>query len=180
MKTFRFLLNFQISFMVPKDAIPGRLGLLLTLFLCAINTLNATQRSAPKSGGTMTAIIQWILACIGFIIMAIFEYAWILSHQKCLKSVNISQKRNAGIDLEAKFEEMSRRLDNIMLLISPPLFFTFAIAFWISKDQSWFIYIIFGIVITCCFHYYLLHLLFRMGAPLKTRGFCWIVCAIYR
>ena len=135
MKILRFLSNFQISFMVPKDAIPGRLGLLLTLFLCAINTLNATQRSAPKSGGTMTAIIQWILACIGFIIMAILEYAWILSHQKCLKSVKISQKRSAGKDLEAKFEEMSRRLDKMMLFIFPPLFFTCTIAFWVSKDQ---------------------------------------------
>ena len=136
MKALRFLPNFQISFMVPKDAIPGRLGLLLTLFLCAINTLIATQRSAPKSGGTMTAIIQWILACIGFIIMAILEYAWILSHQRCLKSVNNSQKRNPGNDLEARFEEMSRRLDKMMLLIFPPLFFTFAIAFWVSKDQN--------------------------------------------
>ena len=136
MKALRFLPKFQISFMVPKDAIPARLGLLLTLFLCAINTLIATQRSAPKSGGTMTAIIQWILACIGFIIMAILEYAWILSHQRCLKSVKISQKRNPGKDLEARFEEMSRRLDKMMLLIFPPLFFTFAIAFWVSKDQN--------------------------------------------
>ena len=54
MKALHFLPKFQVSFMVPKDAIPGRLGLLLTLFLCAINTLIATQRSAPKSGGTMT------------------------------------------------------------------------------------------------------------------------------
>ena len=122
--------------MVPKEAIPGRLGLLLTLFLCAVNTLNSTQRSTPKSGGTVTAIMQWIMACIGFIILAILEYAWILSHNKYMKSNKVSQNRKRAKQ-EAKSGDLSKRLDKLMLFIFPPVFFTFAIAFWTSKDQNW-------------------------------------------
>ena len=120
--------------MVPKEAIPGRLGLLLTLFLCAVNILNSTQRSTPKSGGTMTAIMQWIMACIGFIILAILEYAWILSHNKYMKSNKVSQNRKRAKQ-EAKSGDLSKRLDKLMLFVFPPVFFIFAIAFWTSKDQ---------------------------------------------
>ena len=65
------------------DTVPGRMGFLLTLVLCKINLLNTTVVSSPRSGGRFpTAIVQWILGCLGFTQIAIFEYAMILSYKK--------------------------------------------------------------------------------------------------
>ena len=58
------------------------MGFLLTLFLCTVNILNSTASNTPKSGGDATAIIQWIMWCLLFIIMAILEYAMILAYKK--------------------------------------------------------------------------------------------------
>ena len=64
---------FQISFLLPVDSVPGRMGFLLTLFLCTVNILSSMATSTPKSGGVTTAIIQWILWCLMFIIIPILE-----------------------------------------------------------------------------------------------------------
>ena len=32
--------TFQVGFMVPVDNVPGRLGLLVTVFLCLVNMMN--------------------------------------------------------------------------------------------------------------------------------------------
>ena len=48
---------FQMSFVVPRDAIPGRLAMLLTLFLCMVNTLNNACNNSPRAAGP-TALIR--------------------------------------------------------------------------------------------------------------------------
>ena len=42
--------------------VPGRLGLIITLFLCMTNTLNSVAKSAPNSG-SVSKIVSWMLAC---------------------------------------------------------------------------------------------------------------------
>ena len=75
--------------MLPENAVPGRMGLLVTLFLCMVNILNSEAANSPKSGGTVNAIIQWILTCSVFIILAILEYALILCYKKYNRTTNI-------------------------------------------------------------------------------------------
>jgi len=118
-----------VSFLVPKEAIPGRLGLLLTIFLCMVNTLNSTQRTSPKSGGNASAIIQWIISCLIFIILAIFEYAWILSHKTLLEA---RKAKATNLERKGSIEKMQecflklfltladdKRLDKIMFFLFP-------------------------------------------------------------
>ena len=112
----------KISFLLPHDSIPGRMGFLLTLFLCMVNTLNSMAQNAPNSGGSTTAIIQWILSCLLFMILAILEYALILGYKKYRKDYLRRECPN--------FRRMTRRIDRHMLVIIPPTFFTFSVIFW--------------------------------------------------
>ena len=126
------LFGLQISFLLPIDTVPGRMGFLLTLFLCMVNILNWAARYSPKSGANATAIIQWILSCSLFIIIAILEYAAILSYKK-YKKPTIGQEMCASFTSSGKVEEMSKRLDKVMVGIFPLAFVAYSAVFWSSK-----------------------------------------------
>merc|ERR1719151_333878 len=72
-----FVIVSWISFLIPMDVIPGRMGLLVTLFLVLVNIFNTVTTNTPKAEG-LTAIEAWMLACILFVCGALFEYAAIL------------------------------------------------------------------------------------------------------
>ena len=124
---------FQISFLLPVDLVPGRMGFLLTLFLCTVNILNSMATSTPKSGGVTTAIIQWILWCLMFIIIPILEYAIILCYKKYKRpAMNIGENIsvNSGQFQEGKVEEISRKLDKWMMIAYPCSFIILTAIFW--------------------------------------------------
>ena len=66
-----------VSFAVSVDAVPGRLGLLLTLLLMTINLNNSASSSIPKSN-SICPLIGWILTSMTFILIALLEYFVIL------------------------------------------------------------------------------------------------------
>merc|ERR1712183_735790 len=72
-----FVVVSWISFVVPPDVIPGRMALLITLFLVLVNIFNNVTTNTPKAEG-LTAIEAWMLACILFVFGALIEYAAIL------------------------------------------------------------------------------------------------------
>ena len=128
------LFGLQVSFLLPIDTVPGRMGFLLTLFLCMVNILNWAARYSPKSGANATAIIQWILSCSLFIIMAILEYAVILCYKKYKKpTIDVDQEMYASFTSSCKVEEMSKRLDKVMICIFPLAFVAYSAGFWSSK-----------------------------------------------
>ena len=45
-----------ISFIVPPDVIPGRLTLLITLFLVLVNIFNGVTTNTPKAEGNLIAL----------------------------------------------------------------------------------------------------------------------------
>ena len=129
----------QISFLIPVPAIPGRLGILFTLFLCTITIFNSVTESAPKSGGSSTAIIQWILACLFFIAMAILEYSLMLGYKKYRKYKKTDKesqmkkgKKRAQNMVWRNTKDPSKWLDKLMLIIFPLSFFLFSFIFWTS------------------------------------------------
>ena len=63
--------------MVPPDVIPGRMTLLVTLFLVMISIFNTTSTTSPKVQG-FNALTAWILSCILFVFAALLGYAGIL------------------------------------------------------------------------------------------------------
>ena len=123
------LLNIlkQVSFIVPPTAIPGRLGVLFTSFLCMVNTLNSVSRYSPQANSGPTALITWIVICICFQIFAILEYAWViavnLTHEK-------ETKVNSVTNPTQTTKRMTRKMDRFMLLAFPVSFMIFALFYW--------------------------------------------------
>ena len=84
-----FVLVSWISFLVNPEVIPGRMTLLVTIFLVLINIFNTIQTNSPKAEG-LTAIEAWVIACIIFVFGALGEYTVILLKIK-LKKLNSSR-----------------------------------------------------------------------------------------
>ena len=65
-----FVVVSWISFVVPPDVIPGRMALLITLFLVLVNIFNTVTTNTPKAEG-LTAIESWMLSCLLFVFGAL-------------------------------------------------------------------------------------------------------------
>ena len=121
-----------MSFIIPPTAIPGRLGLLLTLFLCMVNTLNSVSRYSPKADSGPTVLIIWILSCISFQLIEILEYAWIVATLNgkivtdVVESLATEKPKSAS-----KFNVLSYNLDRFMRLAFPITFIVYSLLFWI-------------------------------------------------
>ena len=48
-----FVVVSWISFVVPPDVIPGRMALLITLFLVLVNIFNTVTTNTPKAEGNL-------------------------------------------------------------------------------------------------------------------------------
>ena len=83
-----FVVVSWISFVVPPDVIPGRMALLITLFLVLVNIFNTVTTNTPKAEGNpiqqywpetwifnvstgLTAIETWMLSCLLFVFGAL-------------------------------------------------------------------------------------------------------------
>ena len=55
---------------MPPDIIPGRMALLVTLFLVLVNIFNTVTTNTPKAEG-LTAIEIWMLSCLLFVFGAL-------------------------------------------------------------------------------------------------------------
>ena len=73
--------------MIEPDVIPGRMALLVTLFLVVINIFNNLISNSPNSVG-FTAISAWIFSCLVFVFGTLVAYAGILMKKKIAKKVN--------------------------------------------------------------------------------------------
>ena len=72
------VLIFKASFVIDPEIIPGRMALLVTLFLCLINIFNNMTSNSPHSESGFTAVSAWLFTCIMFVFSALAEYAVIL------------------------------------------------------------------------------------------------------
>ena len=67
----------QIGFVIPVEMIPGRMSLLMILFLTLLTIHMNVISKSPESVGT-THIMNWMIACIIFVFFAIIEYGVML------------------------------------------------------------------------------------------------------
>ena len=65
-----FVMVSWISFLIPPDTVPGRMGLLITVFLVIVNIFNSITWNMPKAD-TLTAIEIYVIACIFFVLGAL-------------------------------------------------------------------------------------------------------------
>jgi divalent metal cation (Fe/Co/Zn/Cd) transporter len=65
------------SFLIPPEVVPGRMAMLITLFLVLINIFNSVTAISPNVEG-MTAISAWMIVCILFVFAALAGYAYLV------------------------------------------------------------------------------------------------------
>jgi len=97
MPTFALVLMASISFKIPGVAIPGRMALLITIFLVLVNIANSSESHFSSNG--LNALDIWLRLCMAFVACAIGEYAIILSiiYKGCAK-VRANNDKNGSID----------------------------------------------------------------------------------
>merc|ERR1712113_151846 len=97
-----FVIVSWISFLIPPDIIPGRMALLVTLFLVLVNIFNTVTTNTPKAEG-LTAIEAWMLSCILFVFGALVEYAIILM-QKQTEAIRPQRSNHVKIICKDNFK----------------------------------------------------------------------------
>ena len=65
-----FVVVSWVGFLIPPEVVPGRMAMLITLFLVLINIFNIVTTNSPNVEG-MTAIGAWMLVCIFFVFGAL-------------------------------------------------------------------------------------------------------------
>ena len=106
------------------DQIPGRMALLLTLMLCLITIFNSSTDNYPRNA---QAITTWTMACMGFITLAICEYAVLLGYKKYTKPAKVEEDKSKN---QREIARLSVVVNKWMLIVFPPTFIIFAGLFW--------------------------------------------------
>ena len=113
---FLFLLLYQV---------PGRMGMLVTLYLISANGYNSLD--APASRG-FSYIEIWMIGSQFPILLALIEYGIILHLKK--RGIKTTVVAMDPKDSEKNFEEKLQRLDYITMIISLSFFVLFTLFYW--------------------------------------------------
>ncbi len=127
-----FVIVSWVSFLIPPDSIPGRMALLVTLFLVLINLLSSILSQSPTAE-TMTAISIWMLACLLFVFGALLGYAGLLITIYWTPQIS-SNKVYPAEDM--KSSKRYKRVDKWLLVSSITLFILFNLIYWIATLQK--------------------------------------------
>ena len=65
-----FVIVSWISFLIPPDIVPGRMTLLITVFLVLVNRFNTITTNLPTAEG-LTAIEAFVIVCVLFVFGAL-------------------------------------------------------------------------------------------------------------
>merc|ERR1711971_340073 len=72
-----FVIVSWVSFLVKPEVVPGRMAMLVTLFLVLINIFNSVREQAPISS-RLNAVDLYLVICVFLVFTALMEYAVIL------------------------------------------------------------------------------------------------------
>ena len=128
-----FVVVSWASFLIPPEVVPGRMAMLITLFLVLINIFNIITSNSPNVEG-MTAISAWMIVCIMFVFGALAGYAWLLWKKKrsCLKRKRMHKQLTdeEGRSRKRRKEEFRSKVDDLFLVAFPMLFAIFNLIYW--------------------------------------------------
>ena len=118
MVTLHFEMCLLFSYLIPPEAYPGRVSLLLTTLLTLASLSLGLMATSPNSGSANLVDI-WFLFCLGFVFVSLMVYATILFQIEFpkFKCKSAKQKRHS--------------LDNYALCLSPILFFLFMVIYYV-------------------------------------------------
>ena len=140
-----------ISFVIPTEAIPGRMALLVTLLLVLVNIFNSSTDSQPPtdtitaaSGVTFAQLSKphpelksifsaWILSCIFLVFGALIAYATLLYIKYWSDEVKTITVTPQGINLapvKVTKEKMLKVLNMRFLIFLVMVFLLFNLNYW--------------------------------------------------
>jgi len=137
-----------ISFIIDPKVVPGRMSLLVILFLVIINVFNNVKASAPAAASSrLNAIDRFIVTCIFSIFSAIIEYAVVLSILTLRPSKDserhYSLSNGGNEDIKPAFWhkifiiiENPRILDAISIITFSSGFILFNFHYWFIADYD--------------------------------------------
>jgi len=151
-----FVIVSWVSFMVKPEVVPGRMAMLVTLFLVLINIFNSVREQAPISS-RLNAVDLYLVVCIFFVFTALLEYAAILlmlkKRRKPRRTIdeglkNLFSQTNSNSDtgqhagrrkqpyvevgLTARKQALVDNIDAWAMWISPPVFILFNLIYWVA------------------------------------------------
>jgi len=109
-----FVIVSWISFLVPPAVVPGRMTLLVTVFLVLVNIFNTITTNIPKAEG-LTAIEAWVIVCVLFVFGALIEYAGLLLRMKLATTKRTNMPAAAAANKSSTGERVPSRENSIML-----------------------------------------------------------------
>jgi len=127
-----FVVVSWVGFLIPPEVVPGRMAMLITLFLVLINIFNIVTTNSPNVEG-MTAIAAWMLVCIFFVFGALVGYAYLLWKKKksCLKRKKTKKQTEEEGKLRAiRKEDYRSKVDDVFLVVFPIMFLVFNLIYW--------------------------------------------------
>ena len=101
------------------------MGMVVTLYLISANVYNSVD--APKNRG-FSYVEIWMLGTQFPILLALFEYGFLLCYKKIVKIADQNEAKN--------LEEKIRKLDLVTMIVSFCFFMMFASIYWIVALTS--------------------------------------------
>merc|ERR1712223_365712 len=135
-----FVMVSWISFIIDPKVIPGRMSLLVIIFLVIINVFNNVRSQAPSSASSrLNAIDQFIMSCIFMIFSALAEYAIILSIYTLeldKREYQINQENPAISDRLKMILKNPRLLDLMSIIIFSTAFLIYVFDYWVITTRD--------------------------------------------
>ena len=139
-----FVMASWTSFIINPSVIPGRIGVLITTFLCLINIFNGVKEHAPVSS-SLNAMDVYVLVCIGQVFLALAEYAVVIlvedNKRKSesqpnssikIKTSSVQDQRTETSNEKGQAHSLMRNtFDTISLFLFPFFFTLFNIVYWV-------------------------------------------------
>ena len=136
-----FVIVSWVSFIIQPQIVPGRMALLVTIFLVLINVFNEFKAHAPASKN-LNAMDVYIIVCIGHVFLALIEYAVVLVHENYKTALpptttsikRFSRSQNDTIKTKHAWQKTFgpwNKLDSISMFMFPIIFSIFNMTYWV-------------------------------------------------
>ena len=112
-----------------SSKVPGRMAMIVTLYLISANVYNAVD--APRGRG-FSNIEVWMIGAQFPILLAFFEYGFVLHLKKHAKRLQNQVQTMTPNDQELELDDRIRQLDSATMIFSFLCFTTFALVYWIT------------------------------------------------
>ena len=110
LSTFMITSISVISFKIPPESVPGRLGLLVTAFLVLVNISASGQAGAVVGTNVFTSLDLWLMVCKFVVAAEIFEYAVLLRLMRVgFANAKVGQNGSRKVEMEERCTKIDAR-----------------------------------------------------------------------